>query len=66
MGFEPYTAHSTWLTHSDRDPNFPLVPSAKTAALKSVLLKGFTEAPLDKVRIVLSIFSSTFVFGFGR
>ncbi|RDL39913.1 uncharacterized protein BP5553_04253 [Venustampulla echinocandica] len=51
MGFEPYTPYSTWLTHSDTDSGFPLVPSAKTAALKSILLKGFTEAPLDKVVI---------------
>jgi SNF2 family DNA or RNA helicase len=48
LGFEPM-AESTWLTQSDNDEAFPLTPSAKTAALKATLLKGFDEAPLDKV-----------------
>jgi hypothetical protein len=48
LGFEPM-AESTWLTQSDTDESFPLTPSAKTAALKATLLKGFEEAPLDKV-----------------
>lgn len=48
LGTEPYTAE-TWLTRSDIDEDFPLTPSAKTAALKAVLLKGFKDAPLDKV-----------------
>lgn len=51
MGTEPYTAE-TWLTRSDIDDSFPLTPSAKTAALKTVLLKGFKDAPLDKVSCV--------------
>jgi hypothetical protein len=49
LGFEPLTKDSTWVTRSDSDPDFPLVPSAKTTALKALLLKGFEEAPLDKV-----------------
>jgi hypothetical protein len=49
LGFEPSTKDSTWVTRSDHDPDFPLVPSAKTTALKALLLKGFEEAPLDKV-----------------
>ncbi|CZS91311.1 related to protein RIS1 [Rhynchosporium graminicola] len=51
MGFEPKTADSSWVTKSDIDPDFPLTPSTKTAALKALLLKGFAEAPLDKVVI---------------
>ncbi|PQE14945.1 dna repair rad5 protein [Rutstroemia sp. NJR-2017a WRK4] len=51
LGFEPFTKDSTWVTRSDHDRDFPLVPSAKTAALKALLLKGFEEAPLDKVVI---------------
>lgn len=50
LGFEPFTKDSTWVTKSDYDPNFPLIPSAKTTALKALLLKGFEEAPDDKVR----------------
>jgi hypothetical protein len=50
LGFEPKVADSTWVPRSDRD-DFPLVPSAKTAALKAILLKGFNDAPMDKVRI---------------
>jgi hypothetical protein len=49
MGFEPKSKSSTWLSMSDRDPNFKLVPSSKTTFLKSILLKGFSEAPNDKV-----------------
>lgn len=49
LGFEPFTKDSTWVTRSDHDPNFPLIPSAKTTALKALLLKGFEEAPDDKV-----------------
>ena len=48
LGFEP-AVESLWLYKSDVDPEFPLAPSAKTAALKATLLKGFEEAPLDKV-----------------
>ena len=48
LGFEPKVADSTWVARSDRD-DFPLAPSAKTAALKAILLKGFAAAPLDKV-----------------
>ncbi|KAH7309256.1 SNF2 family N-terminal domain-containing protein [Rhexocercosporidium sp. MPI-PUGE-AT-0058] len=51
MGFEPVTNDSSWLTKSDRDEGFPLTPSTKTTALKALLLKGFEEAPLDKVVI---------------
>ncbi|KAL2066010.1 hypothetical protein VTL71DRAFT_2081 [Oculimacula yallundae] len=51
MGFEPKATDSTWVTKSDTDANFPLTPSTKTAALKALLLKGFEEAPLDKVVI---------------
>lgn len=48
LDFEP-AVESTWLEKSDNDPEFSLTPSTKTAALKSTLLKGFDEAPLDKV-----------------
>ncbi|KAG4442544.1 hypothetical protein IFR05_001956 [Cadophora sp. M221] len=51
MGFEPATNDSTWLTKSDKDDGFPLTPSTKTTALKALLLKGFEDAPLDKVVI---------------
>ncbi|KAE8441985.1 hypothetical protein EG329_004111 [Mollisiaceae sp. DMI_Dod_QoI] len=49
LGFEPSTSDSTWVAKSDYDPNFPLTPSSKTTALKSILLKGFADAPMDKV-----------------
>lgn len=49
LGFEMYTPFSTWLTQSDTDPTFPLTSSAKITALKALLLKGFREAPMDKV-----------------
>jgi hypothetical protein len=53
MGFEPFTKE-TWITESDNPSgDFPLAPSAKTTALKSILLKGFVEAPLDKVSLLL-------------
>jgi len=61
MGFEPSTKDSTWVNRSDIDPGFPLVPSAKTTALKSVLLKGFAEAPADKVSFMSSHFFIQFV-----
>lgn len=51
LDFEPFTKDNTWVTRSDYDPNFPLIPSAKTTALKALLLKGFEEAPDDKVRL---------------
>ena len=55
MGFEPFTKE-TWITKSDnRSGDFPLAPSAKTTALKSILLKGFVEAPLDKVSLLLVV-----------
>jgi hypothetical protein len=55
MGFEPFTKE-TWITKSDNPSGvFPLAPSAKTAALKSILLKGFVEAPLDKVSLLLVV-----------
>jgi hypothetical protein len=47
-GFEP-RSESTWINKSDEEENFKLVPSAKTGVLKSLLLKGFEEAPMDKV-----------------
>ncbi|TVY33570.1 putative ATP-dependent helicase, partial [Lachnellula subtilissima] len=50
LNFEP-AVESIWLYKSDVDPEFPLTPSAKTTALKATLLKGFEEAPLDKVVI---------------
>jgi len=60
-------AESTWLTQSDNDPEFALAPSAKTAALKATLLKGFEEAPLDKVISPFKSLSLTqnlpFIFG---
>jgi hypothetical protein len=35
---------------SDNCPeDFPLTASAKTTVLKALLLRGFTEAPFDKV-----------------
>lgn len=49
MGFEPKTRHSAWLAMSDKDQNSTILPSVKTAILKSILLKGFEEAPMDKV-----------------
>jgi hypothetical protein len=52
LGFEPHT-EETWITLSDIDPDFPLTPSSKTTALKSILLKGFLEAPLDKVSVLI-------------
>ncbi|TGO88669.1 hypothetical protein BPOR_0148g00020 [Botrytis porri] len=51
LDFEPLTKDNTWVTRSDYDPKFPLIPSAKTTALKALLLKGFEEAPDDKVVI---------------
>ena len=48
LGFEPKVTHSTWVRKSDAG-DFPLAPSAKTAALKSILLRGFQTAPMDKV-----------------
>jgi hypothetical protein len=50
LGFEPKVTHSTWVKRSDAG-DFPLAPSAKTAALKSILLRGFRTAPMDKVRV---------------
>lgn len=47
LGFEPKVTDSTWVKRSD-SADFPLTPSAKTAALKAILLKGFEAAPLDK------------------
>ncbi|KAK2623489.1 hypothetical protein QTJ16_007167 [Diplocarpon rosae] len=51
LGFEPSAKDSSWVTESDFDPHFPFTPSSKTTALKALLLKGFEEAPLDKVVI---------------
>ncbi|KAH7409732.1 SNF2 family N-terminal domain-containing protein [Cadophora sp. MPI-SDFR-AT-0126] len=51
MGFEPMTIDSSRVTKSDREEGFALTPSTKTTALKALLLKGFEEAPLDKVVI---------------
>jgi hypothetical protein len=49
-GFEPHTPYSQWLEMSDNDPeSFPLTASAKTTALKAILIKGFNDAPFDKV-----------------
>jgi hypothetical protein len=53
LGFEPFTSE-TWVSRSDMDADFPLTPSTKTTALKSVLLKGFADAPVDKVCLALS------------
>ncbi len=47
LGWEPKTPYSSWVTQSDWDPNFPLVPSAKTTMVKSLLLNAFRE-PLKK------------------
>ena len=52
MDFEPASKDSTWIARSDYDPSFPLAPSAKTTALKAILLKGFIDAPLDKVNFL--------------
>ncbi len=49
LGFEPFADDGTWISKSDVDPGFPLSPSSKTTALKALLLKGFEDAPLDKV-----------------
>ncbi|KAI6708159.1 hypothetical protein JHW43_009312 [Diplocarpon mali] len=51
IGFEPSSKDSSWVAKSDFDPYFPFTPSSKTTALKALLLKGFEEAPLDKVVI---------------
>jgi hypothetical protein len=51
LEFDPTTKYITCIAKSDSDETFDLVPSAKTAALKAILLKGFEDAPLDKVRI---------------
>lgn len=50
LGFEP-GSDCSWLVKSDYDPEFPLTPSSKTLVLKTLLLRGFAEAPLDKVCI---------------
>ena len=49
MGFEPKTKDSSWVSQSDYDDDFPLAPSAKTTALKGMLIEGFTAAPWEKV-----------------
>ena len=49
LGFEPNSPPSTWLAMSDHDPDIKLVPSTKVTILKSMLLKIFDEAPMDKV-----------------
>ena len=49
LNFEPKSEGDDWVSMSDRDPKFPLVPSAKTTVLKSILLRIFHEAPMDKV-----------------
>lgn len=48
LGFEPIVADSTWVSMSDTG-EIPLAPSSKTAILKAILLKGFNDAPMDKV-----------------
>jgi hypothetical protein len=54
LGFEPgLNTGEAWVSRSDWDADFPLTPSGKTTALKAVLLKGFVEAPLDKVSFLL-------------
>jgi hypothetical protein len=58
LGFEPQATDSTWVKRSDTDDAFPLAPSAKTVALKSILLKGFEAAPMDKVSSFLLISTS--------
>ncbi|KAG0646207.1 DNA repair rad5 [Hyphodiscus hymeniophilus] len=50
LGFEPKIKDSTWVDMTDND-QFPLLPSAKMVALKALLLKGFHDAPTDKVVI---------------
>jgi len=58
-GFEPHTSHSEWLEMSDLHPEqFPLTASAKTTALKALLLRGFMEAPFDKVNSILLFLSN--------
>src|SRR3954470_10361914 len=37
MGFEPKVQKSKWVSLSDHDPNFSLVPSSKTTMLKAIL-----------------------------
>lgn len=59
LGFEPKVVGSSWVDRSDQD-DFPLVPSAKTAALKAILLKGSQDAPLDKVSLFLYLASDMF------
>jgi hypothetical protein len=44
---------------SDNCPeDFPLTASAKTTVLKALLLRGFIEAPFDKVYFIPSGYSS--------
>jgi hypothetical protein len=54
MGFEPTSASSTWLKMSDHHPDAKLVPSTKVTFVKSILVKGFQEAPMDKVSSPIS------------
>lgn len=49
---EPKTNPSTWLNLYDREPEtHTLVPSAKSIAIKSQLVKWFDQSPKDKVII---------------
>lgn len=49
MGFEPKTKRSAWIAMSDKDRETSILPSVKSTILKTILLKGFDEAPMDKV-----------------
>ncbi|KAL3423956.1 SNF2 superfamily protein [Phlyctema vagabunda] len=57
LGFEPSTKPSEWLAQSDGTKDMPLVPSAKTIALKAKILKWLDEAPCDKVSQKIVIFT---------
>jgi hypothetical protein len=62
LNFEPKTKGETWVTKSDCTPDLPLMPSSKTTALKAILLKGFDDAPLDKVSVLFLVPVSRFQY----
>ena len=50
-GAQPNIEQSAFLADSDRDPSVPLTPSAKTTALKDIVLRFQEEVPHDKIII---------------
>lgn len=45
----PVQGISRWLRDCDKNPKLPIVPSAKTTAIKDVILRWRIEAPDDKI-----------------